>query len=212
MERECVPPLNQDPHHGITPRVHAYSSLPQSALEALFVQITSTAVALTSELGLCGVTICSTRFSDTSIALESPTQATCNRCSVGRCKTHSAVVPATIRCTKEKCQKNALNIRIVLKYATTSVIVGRSTHQFLRFLYEFVVQRDEGIAQCLCRPLGIVLAGRDFAMHVRYRICSRICATMTIEYGIVIRLRRRLFASHQCTPHTTDKEDETKKK
>lgn len=112
---------------------------------------------------------------------------------------------------KKNVKKNALNIRIVLKYATTSVIVGRSTHQFLRFLYEFVVQRDEGIAQCLCRPLGIVLAGRDFAMHVRYRICSRICATMTIEYGIVIRLRRRLFASHQCTPHTTDKEDETKK-
>lgn len=53
------------------------------------------AIKLTSESGLCGCTIWSTRFCDTSKAFESPTQPTTNFRSVGRYRTHNAVVPDT---------------------------------------------------------------------------------------------------------------------
>lgn len=61
---------------------------------------------LTSESGLWGCTIWSTRFCDTNKAFESPTHPTTNFRSVGRYRAHKAVVPDINFCLEKKANKH----------------------------------------------------------------------------------------------------------
>lgn len=159
-------------------------------------------------LGLCGVTICRMRFSDTSIAFESPTQATYKCCSIGRYKTHRAVVPATIFCKISKLiwlirfnycdtvQSYACKCLNALQMHLNASECDRGrfefsprsrpgTHQFFRFFNEFVIQIDKRFPQRLGWSRWIMLAGRNLTMHMRYGVRCCIGATVTIEYRII---------------------------
>lgn len=118
---------------------------------------------LTSLSGLCGVTICIIRFSETSIAFESPTHPTYKRFSTGRYKAQTTVVPATRPWKKQKFNFSfllaekivqarrakltnffdfSINFSSVLRNASRNALAGELGYQLLA-----------AISQCKCDTL-----------------------------------------------------------